>query len=75
MLFYFMGEYCTLFHQINLYIKKGIELENHWNIIILFTWMQGVAINTFDLQGRQYPLVYGGDVPNIAGGFNSSFSR
>ncbi|KAG6600969.1 hypothetical protein SDJN03_06202, partial [Cucurbita argyrosperma subsp. sororia] len=36
---------------------------------------QGVAINLFDLEGKQYPLVYAGDVPNIAGGFSSSTSR
>ncbi|XP_022956553.1 cucumisin-like [Cucurbita moschata] len=36
---------------------------------------QGVAINLFDLGGKQYPLVYAGDVPNIGGGFDSSISR
>ncbi|XP_022139190.1 LOW QUALITY PROTEIN: cucumisin-like [Momordica charantia] len=36
---------------------------------------QGVAINTFDLLGKQYPLIYAGDAPNIAGGFNGSISR
>ncbi|WVY90485.1 hypothetical protein V8G54_035999 [Vigna mungo] len=36
---------------------------------------EGVSINTFDLKGKPYPLVYGGDVPNIGGGHNSSTSR
>ncbi|XP_022922127.1 cucumisin-like [Cucurbita moschata] len=33
----------------------------------------GVTINTFDLNGTQYPLVYAGNIPNI--GFNGSISR
>ena len=37
--------------------------------------MQGVSINTFDLQNKTYPLIYSGDAPNITGGFNSSRSR
>ncbi|KAM7494847.1 hypothetical protein LguiB_029456 [Lonicera macranthoides] len=36
---------------------------------------QGVSINTFKLNNRLYPLIYGGDAPNVAGGFNSSKSR
>ncbi|XP_038891007.1 cucumisin-like [Benincasa hispida] len=39
------------------------------------TIYQGVAIHTFDLMGKQHPLIYGGDAPNKAGGFNSSTSR
>ncbi|KAG6579375.1 hypothetical protein SDJN03_23823, partial [Cucurbita argyrosperma subsp. sororia] len=35
----------------------------------------GVTINTFDLNGTQYPLVYAGNIPNITGGFNGSISR
>ncbi|KAJ8528452.1 hypothetical protein K7X08_022144 [Anisodus acutangulus] len=34
---------------------------------------EGVSINTFDLED-QYPLVYGGDVPNTQAGFNGSQS-
>lgn len=41
----------------------------------IFIYVQGVSINTFDLKGKAYPLVYGGDVPNVAGGHNSSTSR
>lgn len=37
--------------------------------------MQGISVNTFDPQYRGYPLIYGGDAPNIAGGYNSSISR
>ncbi|KAH1093328.1 hypothetical protein GYH30_039197 [Glycine max] len=36
---------------------------------------EGVSINTFDLEKKLYPLIYAGDVPNIAGGHNSSTSR
>lgn len=36
--------------------------------------MQGISINTFDLED-QHPLVYGGDVPNTAAGYNGSESR
>ncbi|KAG5616136.1 hypothetical protein H5410_015960 [Solanum commersonii] len=35
---------------------------------------EGVSINTFDLED-QYPLVYGGDVPNTEAGYNGSKSR
>jgi len=38
-------------------------------------YVQGVSINTFDLEKKLYPLIYAGDVPNIAGGHNSSTSR
>lgn len=37
--------------------------------------MQGVSINTFDLKNDMYPIIYGGDAPNITGGFNGSVSR
>ncbi|KAG5053004.1 Cucumisin [Glycine soja] len=36
---------------------------------------EGVSINTYDLKKKFYPLVYGGDIPNIAGRHNSSTSR
>ncbi|PIM98682.1 Cucumisin [Handroanthus impetiginosus] len=36
---------------------------------------EGVSINTFVLQDENYPLVYGGNVPNTAGGFDGSTSR
>ncbi|XP_031741167.1 cucumisin [Cucumis sativus] len=39
------------------------------------TVYQGPAIHTFDLMGKQYPLIHGGDAPNKSGGFNSSISR
>lgn len=32
-------------------------------------------MNTFTLEQDSYPLVYGGNVPNTAGGYNSSISR
>lgn len=37
--------------------------------------VQGVTINTFDLKKKMYPLIYAGDVPNAADGYNSSISR
>ncbi|KAL3521148.1 hypothetical protein ACH5RR_019297 [Cinchona calisaya] len=36
---------------------------------------EGVSVNTFQLKDTSYPLVYGGDVPNEAAGFDSSESR
>ncbi|KAK6156174.1 hypothetical protein DH2020_010422 [Rehmannia glutinosa] len=36
---------------------------------------EGVAVNTFTLKDDNYPLVYGGNVPNTEAGFNSSSSR
>lgn len=36
---------------------------------------EGVSINTFDLKGQQYPIIYGGDAPNTTGGVVGSFSR
>lgn len=37
--------------------------------------MQGISINTFDLKGVMYPIIYAGDAPNMAAGYNSSQSR
>ncbi|KAF7831008.1 cucumisin-like protein [Senna tora] len=36
---------------------------------------EGVSINTFNPPNTAYPLIYGGDAPNTAGGFSSSTSR
>ncbi|GLJ43717.1 hypothetical protein SUGI_0910260 [Cryptomeria japonica] len=36
--------------------------------------IQGLSINTYTMEQPWYPLVYGGDVANISGGFNSSYS-
>ncbi|XP_035539056.1 cucumisin-like isoform X2 [Juglans regia] len=35
---------------------------------------QGFSINIFDLKNEMYPIIYGGDAPNTAAGFNGSFS-
>ncbi|KAL0321906.1 UNVERIFIED_CONTAM: Cucumisin [Sesamum calycinum] len=35
----------------------------------------GVSVNTFVLENGSYPLVYGGNVPNTAGGYDNSTSR
>ncbi|MED6170746.1 hypothetical protein PIB30_034013 [Stylosanthes scabra] len=37
--------------------------------------LEGVSINTFNLKNKMFPLIYGGDAPNTAGGYNSSLSR
>ncbi|KAI9085151.1 hypothetical protein K1719_032862 [Acacia pycnantha] len=39
------------------------------------TVLEGVSINTFDLNSTQYPIVHGGDVPNTLKGYDSSTSR
>ncbi|KAJ7964575.1 Cucumisin [Quillaja saponaria] len=36
---------------------------------------KGVSINTFNLKGEMYPLIYAGNAPNTSGGFNRSISR
>ncbi|XP_022941974.1 cucumisin-like [Cucurbita moschata] len=36
---------------------------------------QGFTINTFDLQQKQFPLIYAGNAPNISGGFTGATSR
>ncbi|KAA0051581.1 cucumisin-like [Cucumis melo var. makuwa] len=48
-------------------LVSNVELGNR-NIY------QGYTINTFDLEGKQYPLIYARDAPNIAGGFTGSMS-
>ncbi|XP_054796518.1 cucumisin-like [Prosopis cineraria] len=36
---------------------------------------EGLSVNTFDLKEQQYPIIYGGDAPNIRAGFDGSSSR
>ncbi|KAK4277905.1 hypothetical protein QN277_015826 [Acacia crassicarpa] len=36
---------------------------------------EGVSINTFDLKGKQYPIIYGGNAPNTKEGVDGSSSR
>ncbi|XP_057441881.1 cucumisin-like isoform X2 [Lotus japonicus] len=36
---------------------------------------EGISINTFDLKGELYPLIYGGDAPNTSAGWDGSQSR
>ncbi|KAK8277539.1 hypothetical protein V6Z12_D10G275500 [Gossypium hirsutum] len=36
---------------------------------------EGATINTFDLKGKMYPFIYGGDAPNLTLGVASEFSR
>ncbi|XVF83795.1 hypothetical protein PTKIN_Ptkin16aG0521100 [Pterospermum kingtungense] len=36
---------------------------------------EGASVNTFDLKGKFYPLIWGGDAPNKKIGYNSSESR
>ncbi|KAL5733136.1 hypothetical protein ACOSQ2_032828 [Xanthoceras sorbifolium] len=35
---------------------------------------EGTSINTVDLTNTMYPLIYGGDAPNITGGFSNTSS-
>lgn len=37
--------------------------------------MQGLAINTFELEDKMFPIIYGGDAPNTSAGFGPSKSR
>ncbi|XP_061349605.1 cucumisin-like isoform X2 [Gastrolobium bilobum] len=36
---------------------------------------EGISINSFDLKGELYPIIYGGDAPNTNGGYDGSISR
>ncbi|KAF1891146.1 hypothetical protein Lal_00001287 [Lupinus albus] len=36
---------------------------------------EGTSLNTFDLKGKLYPIIYGGDAPNTKGGIDGSVSR
>ncbi|OMO76496.1 hypothetical protein COLO4_25546 [Corchorus olitorius] len=36
---------------------------------------QGVSVNTFDLNNQMFPLIYGGDAPNITGNYSRDSSR
>ncbi|XP_058762382.1 cucumisin-like [Vicia villosa] len=36
---------------------------------------KGSSINTFDLKNKMFPIIFARDIPNTAGGFNSSISR
>ncbi|KAK1571130.1 hypothetical protein Q3G72_012244 [Acer saccharum] len=36
---------------------------------------EGISINTVDLTNTKYPLIYGGDAPNVTGGFSNNLSR
>ncbi|KAK0570398.1 hypothetical protein LWI29_000567 [Acer saccharum] len=36
---------------------------------------EGISINTVDLTDTTYPLIYGGDTPNVTGGFSYTSSR
>ncbi|WJX58795.1 hypothetical protein P8452_44211 [Trifolium repens] len=36
---------------------------------------EGASLNTFDLKGELFPIIYGGDAPNTEAGFNKDLSR
>ncbi|KAJ1389148.1 Peptidase S8/S53 domain [Sesbania bispinosa] len=36
---------------------------------------EGISINTFDLKGEFYPIIYGGDAPNTSAGSDETSSR
>ncbi|KAJ7960166.1 Cucumisin [Quillaja saponaria] len=48
-------------------LRTKVQLGNH-------KIYKGVSINTFNLKGEMYPLIYAGNAPNITGGFNRSIS-
>lgn len=37
--------------------------------------MQGLSINSFELNGTSYPLIWGGDAANFSAGSNKEISR
>ncbi|XP_058744846.1 cucumisin-like [Vicia villosa] len=37
--------------------------------------LEGISLNTFDLQGELWPIIYAGDAPNKDAGFNKDSSR
>ena len=37
--------------------------------------MQGLSINTFQLEDKMFPIIYGGDAPNTSAGYNPFDSR
>ncbi|XP_073221193.1 cucumisin-like [Cicer arietinum] len=39
------------------------------------TTYEGVSLNTFDLEGKLYPIIYSGDAPNTIAGFNRHTSK
>ncbi|CAK9135679.1 unnamed protein product [Ilex paraguariensis] len=41
----------------------------------ILTSASGISLNTFDPKNSMYAMIYGGDAPNITGGFNRSLSR
>lgn len=65
----------------SLYLKEQLIIYNLEiaDDIITFLFniqlLQGVAINTFTLKEENYPLVYGGNVPNTALNLNESQSK
>jgi len=55
--------------------KRKLSRECLKFLCIALLCIQGVSINTFDLKNKMFPMVYAGDVPNTAGGYNSSTCR
>lgn len=37
--------------------------------------MKGIAINNFDLKGKSYPLIWGGDAANYTFGYGQDYAR
>lgn len=36
---------------------------------------KGVSVNTFDLEEKEFPFIYGGDAPNTTAGYTGEESR
>jgi hypothetical protein len=62
---------CVLF--IVWYIFILINIDKNGGILPFS--LQGSTINTFGLKNKMFPLIFAGDIPNTAGGYNSSVSR
>ena len=37
--------------------------------------MKGLSVNSFDLNGTTFPLIWGGDAANVSAGYSSDISR
>ncbi|KAI9156998.1 hypothetical protein LWI28_015264 [Acer negundo] len=57
-------------------LMDGDEILNESDLIqIPIELAKGISINTVDLTNTMYPLIYGGDAPNVTGGFSNISSR
>lgn len=43
--------------------------------VIWYFFVKGLSVNSFELNGSTYPLIWGGDAANVSAGYNSDISR